>query len=220
MICLLLLWSILDRQADVALGQRGSGRMRAHQIFELGALDPAPNSPRQGSDAGSTSSPRESLGQPDAAQAQLRSTVPVHRVAAPIKSDQRARQVADVAGCQIQPFGRPSAERCARHRRQEQAGGERTAEAGAKRIGSTRNCARARCFFSIEGPVARRSATCGSSRSFSSAQKRSIGPFFDPLGQRALQIVAAPSVRAHAAQREAAFMVGVDELILHRRGIR
>ena len=47
-----------------------------------------------------------------------------------------------------------------------------------------------------------------------------IGPFFDPLGQRALQIVAAPSVRAHAAQREAAFMVGVDELILHRRGIR
>src|SRR2546422_3081791 len=100
------LWSILDRQADVALGQRGSGRMRAHQIFELGALDSGAELARvREAMQDRRHPPRESLGQPDAAQAQLRVPFQCIGVAASIKSDQRARQVADVAGCQIQPFG-------------------------------------------------------------------------------------------------------------------
>ncbi|MNG12254.1 hypothetical protein D3C84_958530 [compost metagenome] len=46
-----------------------------------------------------------------------------------------------------------------------------------------------------------------------------IGPLFDLVGQRHLQVVAATGQRALAAQDEAAVVVGVDQFMVDRWGI-
>jgi hypothetical protein len=44
-----------------------------------------------------------------------------------------------------------------------------------------------------------------------------VGPVLDLLVERALHVVAAAGVRTHAAQGEAALVVGVDQLVADRR---
>jgi len=48
----------------------------------------------------------------------------------------------------------------------------------------------------------------------------SIGPLLDLVAQRALQVVAAARMRAHAAQGETALVLDVDQLVRDRRRVR
>src|SRR5258708_34927122 len=47
-----------------------------------------------------------------------------------------------------------------------------------------------------------------------------VGPLVDLLGERDLQVVTAARVAALAAEREAALVVDVDQLVRHRRRVR
>ncbi len=89
------------------------------------------------------------------------------------------------------------------------------------RIGSATKLRSGAMLFSIDGPVTRLSAAFWSSRRFNSSQNLLVRPVASTIVvERALHVIAAARGRAHGAEREAARVVGIDQLVADRRRIR
>ena len=87
------------------------------------------------------------------------------------------------------------------------------------RIGSATNERSGATLFSIDGPVARPAAASGRQAARARSQNRSSRPVGHVLVDRHLQVVAAARRRAHGAQRKAALVVGVDQLVVDGRHV-
>ena len=88
-----------------------------------------------------------------------------------------------------------------------------------KRIGSATKLRSGAMLFSIDGPVTRFATARGVEAALELGPEALVRPVLDAFGERALQVVAAARVAAHAAQREAALVRDVDELVRHRRRV-
>ena len=75
-------------------------------------------------------------------------------------------------------------------------------------------------LFSIEGPVTRLSTRLLVQPALQFVPEPLVRPCVDIVVERALQVIAAAVGRAHGAEREAALMVDIDQLMRDRRGFR
>src|SRR6266480_4330831 len=89
-----------------------------------------------------------------------------------------------------------------------------------KRKGSATKLRSVAMLFSIEGPMTSFCAASGGRRRRELGPKALVGPFVGLLGERDLEVVAAARAAPLAAEREAALVADVDQLVRHRGRVR
>src|SRR5690606_5634520 len=154
--------------------------------------------------------PAEALALPHAAQGQLGVFLQQVGAAFLVDLDQDAIQVADVGGGQVQALGAGRRDDVGSVAEQEQVAVLHRLDHEAAQRGDT--LFQRRAGDQLVADFLRQAR-------LEFVPEALVGPVFDLVAQRHLQVVAAAGQRALAAEHEAALVVGVDQFVVDRRGV-